>query len=196
MPVLASTATSKQNHPNKNSNTMNRTTSAAAAQSITNQPKKHDAPPQSTLLNQNGPNSFTSRCPHVALIGSISLKDLEIKNLIAFQQRRKAALLKLHIENGLLDNVNTTNDNSLVKYEKKSNEEEEDEDAVNKDVDYLQCDECEKRKNLWVCLREDCMFVGCGQDVNSNKHSNLHSMVSIMRKEIFLNYSRSDPNGF
>ena len=29
-------------------------------------------------------------------------------------------------------------------------------------IPHLKCDECEQRRNLWLCLRESCMFVGCG----------------------------------
>lgn len=53
----------------------------------------------------------------------------------------------------------------------------------------LKCDECEQRRNLWLCLRETCLFVGCGcgKDDNSNKHSTLHAQVFKFSNYIQLN---------
>ena len=51
----------------------------------------------------------------------------------------------------------------------------------------LKCDECEQERNLWLCLRDTCMFVGCGcgKDEKSNKHSTLHARVR--KKFSFIN---------
>ena len=64
--------------------------------------------------------------------------------------------------------------------------------------EFLKCDECEQKKNLWLCLREDCMFVGCGGTRNeiSPKHSTHHAEVnqsnniklSYLNEILYVNY--------
>ena len=53
----------------------------------------------------------------------------------------------------------------------------------------LKCDECEQERNLWLCLRDTCMFVRCGsgKDEKSNKHSTLHAR----KKKNFCFFSRN-----
>lgn len=93
-----------------------------------------------------------TRCPHVRLIGDLSGDDF-------------------------------SNLSSLQIYKKKSKlAEQEEETETNQDEnesDVLKCDECEQTKSLWLCLREDCMYVGCGggtKDSNSYKHSTSHAL--------------------
>ena len=48
----------------------------------------------------------------------------------------------------------------------------------------LKCDLCEQTKNLWLCLREDCLVIGCGggsKDEASPRHSSLHAQVKIFK---------------
>jgi ubiquitin carboxyl-terminal hydrolase 20/33 len=55
------------------------------------------------------------------------------------------------------------------------NGDDEDEEETNK---VLKCDDCTIKQNLWLCLRGDCLYVGCGQNNNSNKHSMHHASIA------------------
>ena len=79
------------------------------------------------------------------------------------------------------------NNNELTNWKVEEEEEEENnhrkelENKEETNIPHLKCDECEQRRNLWLCLRESCMFVGCGcgKDEKSNKHSTLHAQVKL-----------------
>ena len=191
MPVLAS-ATSRTPQQQHASNTSSRMSKS----SIINQPRKQqDATTTTNTVTSNssahasisnGHVLSASRCPHVVLIGELSRTDLDRQKLIELQQRKKkratAANTNTHDNDaspGVTKSECSPTSTELVKYVSGDENEDDSETRTAAKVDYLQCEECDKRKNLWVCLREDCMFVGCGQDPNSNKHSNLHSMVSV-----------------
>ena len=141
--------------------------------------------------------NFTSRCPHVILIGDLYIEDLDVTSLIALQQRKRHES-KQSLENDDEDESDQNDENN--------DEEDDNEDemhngadsknqiarlrdikngssnnnngsrAVESPVLYLTCDECDQRKNLWLCLREDCLYVGCGQ--SNLKHSTDHAQVS------------------
>ena len=119
--------------------------------------------------------AFTSRCPHVILIGDLYMEDLDTCSLVALQQRKK----------------NESESPAKDTGQEEEEEEEEDSDGeedqsskqiaklnrkVSESVLYLTCDECDQRKNLWICLRQDCLYVGCGQ--SNLKHSTNHAQVS------------------
>ena len=163
MPALA--ATSKQKLTPKASN---------SASLIVNQPRKQEACQSHATSNNSGSmllakKVFLTKCPHVVLIGNISHKDLDHKSLLRYQQNKRKSAPKS--TQNRLEQEEHASSTDLVQYETSRCH---DEDA---DAQRLKCEECEKSKNLWVCLREDCRFVGCGQDLKSNEHSNLHSTV-------------------
>jgi uncharacterized UBP type Zn finger protein len=193
MPVVASTSKQKitnldiSSTKKKTSNSTRHATQMNKSPSVISQPRKQQQQQDTTHpsnsiqsnssdLSFNGKKVFLTKCPHVILIGNLGLNNLDVKNIIAYQQEKRKKSESL--ESSSLCASHTSSD--LVKYEKK----QDDEQIIATDT-HLTCEECDKRKNLWLCLRDDCRFVGCGQDTNSNKHSNLHSMVEF----IFLCFS-------
>lgn len=165
----------KHNRPNSNAKNNNNNSSNATSCKMNS-----SATDSNVKLNKN-----LTRCPHVVLIGEIYLEDLDKTNLLN-KKRDMLLMNKLKLKNESLNGDEQIDEHEqeydvsnkqLVKYE---NENDNNIDIdVNIDYDHLKCDECEKSKNLWLCLREGCMFIGCGQDNNSNKHGNLHSLVSL-----------------
>jgi hypothetical protein len=134
-----------------------------------------------------------SKCPHVVLIGNILEDDFEIEKQIADRKRTAQSNHAKHIKslkvNGYVleqdeestDNkiqnetdsgINDVDSNGKTSDDITMNEELE---SLNEELDELKCDECSKTHNLWLCLRENCMHVGCGQDDHSNKHGSLHA---------------------
>jgi uncharacterized UBP type Zn finger protein len=172
MPALASTSKQKSSVKKQISNS----TQMSKSFSVINQPRKHEhlneASHSNHVMNKNlllNKKVYVNKCPHVILIGNLTLQDLDVKSLIAYQQEKRKKLA--------YDSSQASTSSNLVKYES----QQQDEDQL---VDqHLKCDECDKRKNLWLCLRDDCRFIGCGQDSNSNKHSNLHSLVSFSKSK-------------
>lgn len=110
-----------------------------------------------------------SKCPHVILIGDFYQEDLDEK-VKQFEYTLNQRLLSLTNEASSSSNEDeldtTPNDQQLVLQPSKPNS-----------PSLLKCNECDCYKNLWLCLRENCMYVGCGQDQNSRKHSSLHANV-------------------
>jgi len=194
MPVVAST--SKQKITNLDiSSTKKKPTSDSTrhatqmnkSPSVISQPRKQQQQdtqqPSNSIhanssdLSLNSKKTFSNKCPHVILIGNLGLNNLDVKNIIAYQQEKRKNSESLESSSPCASLPSS----DLVKYERK----QDDEQITAADI-HLKCEECDKRKNLWLCLRDDCRFVGCGQDSNSNKHSNLHSMV----KFIYLFFNR------
>ena len=124
--------------------------------------------------------AFTSRCPHVILIGDLYLEDVDTCSLVALQQRKKN-------ESGGQPAKDTGQEEEEEEEEEEESDGEEAESskqiaklsqkASEPAVLYLTCDECDQRKNLWICLRQDCLYVGCGQ--SNLKHSTNHAQVSV-----------------
>lgn len=169
MPVLASTSKQQKSNAKKQ---ISNSSQMSKSFSVLNQPRKHenshDASHSDHVMNKNlliNKKVYVNKCPHVILIGNLTLQDLDVKSLIAYQQEKRKKL-------AYDDSSQASTSSNLVKYESQQQDEGQLVDQ------HLKCDECDKRKNLWLCLRDDCRFVGCGQDSNSNKHSNLHSVVS------------------
>lgn len=132
--------------------------------------------------------AFTSRCPHVILIGDLFIEDLDTCTLVALQQRRKN-------DPGHEDEPGDQEEEDEEEEESDENEGQDGGQIVVAKLNrkaavvsesvmtttttttttlaYLTCDECDQRKNLWICLRQDCLYVGCGQ--SNLKHSTNHA---------------------
>lgn len=109
----------------------------------------------------------TSKCPHVILIGNLLKQDLD-KKQSEFEYTQQQLVLNPNLfQTENINSIETNNEKSLCLIEN---------NLVEKET-LLKCSDCNCYKSLWVCLREDCMYVGCGQDQASNKHSSLHAIV-------------------
>jgi ubiquitin carboxyl-terminal hydrolase 20/33 len=93
-----------------------------------------------------------TQCPHTILIGDIYLEDLELKQLVYLKSTKNNEA-----------NEEAEETSTMVNGEDESSEVS------------LKCDDCSVKQNLWLCLRGDCFYVGCGNSNNSNKHSVLHA---------------------
>ena len=189
MPVVASTSKQKitnldisSTKKKPTSNSTRHATQMNKSPSVINQPRKQqqqqDTTQSSNSIHSNSSDLsfgskkvFLNKCPHVILIGNLGLNNLDVKNILAYQQEKRKKSESLESSSPCASQPSS----DLVKYERK----QDDEQITATDI-RLKCEECDKRKNLWLCLRDDCRFVGCGQDNNSNKHSNLHSMVKFI----------------
>ena len=103
--------------------------------------------------------AYLTRCPHVCLIANFHVEDLNSEDLLKLKYETKRLAITSSVtgvETAVEQMDYSENNNSLV------------------------CDECEQTKNLWLCLREGCLYVGCGgnsKDDNSYKHSTTHAQV-------------------
>lgn len=142
-------------------------------------------------LNQHrnqSTNKPKSKCPHVVLVGDILQDDFEKQ--IAYQKKKtqsKHAMstkvnghvlehddesIENKIQNETDSGINDVDSNGKLSDDITMNDEL---GSLNEQLNELKCDECNKTHNLWLCLRDNCMHVGCGQDDHSNKHGNLHA---------------------
>lgn len=123
--------------------------------------------PSANACKSNQSNR-TTRCPHVILLEKnfrqiIDLKVKQFESTHLSLATKSNIIISEIIESENLSPLNQ----SLVSIDKKDNGND----------DWIKCNECECNKNLWLCLKENCYFVGCGQDSASNKHSSLHAVV-------------------
>jgi hypothetical protein len=112
-------------------------------------------------------NQPTTRCPHVCLIGNFYTDDLLAENLLQIKQNLNETRRK-QIHSKMIESL-------------PNKEHEQDQVSQKAHNPCLKCDQCEQTKNLWLCLREDCYFIGCGgtsKDETSAKHSTWHAQVS------------------
>ncbi|CAF0856128.1 unnamed protein product [Brachionus calyciflorus] len=109
-----------------------------------------------------------TRCPHIIQLGD-DFKEILDKKLLEFEHTQQEALTNQHLfENEVSKSEADEECNSLVC----SNQ------IVSNSQNFLKCNECKCFKNLWLCLKENCYYVGCGQDQMSNKHSSAHAAKS------------------
>lgn len=125
--------------------------------------------PNTVTPNKKSEFATLTRCPHVCLIGNIYIDDITPQNLLQIKLTEQLKNVKNEPSNEM--DVNQSNEDlssSLI--ENKSG---------SKRTEALQCDECEQSRNLWLCLRENCMFVGCGgKEHESYRHSTVHAQNS------------------
>lgn len=143
---------------NKNNNGKNCKT-ANDGQVECQQPKKASASSDTRLFEY-------SRCPHVVLIGNVCKEDLELENLIRINSIHQQQ------QSSSNDDEEKEADNSLVSIKNKKHTNSNNSHSHG----FLKCRDCDSRKNLWVCLRDDCLYVGCGTE-NQIKHILLHANV-------------------
>lgn len=136
-------------------NNCNHNHTLTTSQSVTN------AKNQQTL-------KYSNKCPHVILIGDIFVEDLDPK-IRYLHQKRKLLEANIRDEDEENDDQGEENNKLALVVENKNNTND------TNDIDRLRCDDCDKYANLWMCLRSDCLYVGCGRDDKSNKHIDIHS---------------------
>jgi ubiquitin carboxyl-terminal hydrolase 20/33 len=118
---------------------------------------------------------YSNKCPHVILIGDIFIDDLDPKTRYLHQQKKifeSSIQIEDESDQNEEDNQeNNNNNNNKLALVVENNANRNDLNLI----DRLKCDDCDKYANLWMCLRDDCMYVGCGRDEKSNKHIDIHA---------------------
>lgn len=119
--------------------------------------------------------AYLTRCPHVCLSASFYLEDLNQQELLKLKgkQRRERLAIEGSLSEANGDETTEQMDTNESVVSSLS--------SGHRQVSQLVCDECEQTRNLWLCLRQDCLYVGCGgnsKDENSFKHSTGHAQVS------------------
>lgn len=126
----------------------------------------------SVNVSQSNQSTRITRCPHVILLDKSFKKILELK----LKQFEYTQLQNSTKSNSVLTEITESESNSksdsLVCLNKNNS-------LLNGHIDPIKCNDCECNKNLWLCLKENCYYIGCGQDSASNKHSSLHAVVFI-----------------
>ena len=123
--------------------------------------------------------AYASRCPHVTLIGNIYVEDLKMSAQSEMQRVRKRKKQQhQHEDQDENDDLEETISMAVRRQTNDDEPEDDDDDNKQEETRQLTCDECEQRKNLWLCLRESCMYVGCGES-NSSQHSTNHAQVNL-----------------
>lgn len=165
-PITASSF--RINNKNGNKNQVKKSTSFnVSTQKRCQNGIKTSSTASNCISNNSAVKPNTTKCPHVILIGDVFIEDIESEYLIELQKEKLNKSARSNEEN---DESSSDLNQSLEPYNPNL--------ISNENIDYLTCDECDKCKNLWLCLRDSCMYIGCGEDENSNKHANLHALVS------------------
>jgi uncharacterized UBP type Zn finger protein len=133
--------------------------------------------------NNNGNNNRAAqtkvtKCPHVILIGQIFIEDLE-EIIESYQKQQQKSTPNETIEDEEEEeeeeekNTNSSIDNNSLEETLTVDKN------VNPNEDSLKCENCQIESNLWLCLRDECLFAGCGGGNGSSNenHSTLHAQL-------------------